>query len=165
MSVAASLSAERHPALAGMGRWWGSVIILALVLVLTVAGGLPGALVGGVTAVVWLWLGTPFAIGAAVVGYVSVVPPEASPLFGATIAVGLALLVLGDVLGRGAPFGVRALAVIFPVSMAALVWAVTLAEWGVLWQVAGVVLLGIATGLYLLHRLTLVRAGLVTEED
>lgn len=144
-------------------RWINAALLGVCALILTAVGGILGALVGALTVVAWYRLGTPFAVATGTIGFVLVVPPGSAPTLGAGIALLVGLLVVGDGIHRGFPLHILGGAIVLPVLGVAAVWGGVVSGWAPLWQLAGLLLLALAIGMYLVHRLTLLRAGLVPD--
>lgn len=146
------------------GRDWPTGVSLALLVVAfgIVAGPL-GVLAGITTAVVGYALGTPYALAAGHVALVAAVPNGIDPLSFVIVEAAFVAVLLAPMRRTASPGRIALVAVISAIALAGTAWLVVDSQ--SIWVAATAVLALLAIGAYGLHRLELVRLGLVPETD
>ncbi|SEV83829.1 hypothetical protein [Natrinema salifodinae] len=150
------------PATTGRG-WPTGVALLALVAAFGAVAGPVGAAAGAATALVGYGLGVPYAIAIGHVALLAWFPDGIDLISLAIVEAAFAAAVLAPLRRTASPGRVALVAVTSALSIAGSAWLV--ARWQPPWLAAATALALLALGAYGLHRLELVRLGLVPDAD
>ncbi|MFC6716034.1 hypothetical protein ACFQGT_17740 [Natrialbaceae archaeon GCM10025810] len=136
--------------------------VVVLVAGFAAAAGPIGALAGLATAVVGFLLGPPYAFAIGHIALVALFPDGIEPRAFALVEIGFVAVLIAPAWRTASPGRVAAVAVGSALALAGVAWAVVDGRSVAL--AAGALLVTFALTAYGLHRLELVRLGLVTDE-
>lgn len=158
------MSARIDAVPAATGRNWSTLISLAVIVVAfgAVAGPL-GALAGIATALVGYLFGIPYALAAGHVALVASFPDGIDPLPFIIVEVTFIAVLLSPVPWTESPGRITLVAITSTLTLAGAAWLIVDSQSLYLAATTVIVLLAIAS--YGLHRLELVRLGLVPDRE
>ncbi|SEP93351.1 hypothetical protein [Natrinema salaciae] len=149
---------------AANGRDWPTVVALvAVVVAFGVAAGPLGAFAGLATALVGVLLGAPYALAAGHVALVGVFPGAIGLDSFVVVEVAFATLLVAPLGRTASPVRISLVAIASALALAGTAWLVGGSQ--SIPVAAAAVLCLLATAAYGLHRLELVRLGLVSTDD
>lgn len=149
---------------AATGRDWLTVLaVVALVVAFGVAAGLLGLLAGLATAAIAYVLGLPYALAAGHVALIVTVPDGIDPFTLVLVEAAFMAVLLAPVRRTASPGRIALVAVTSVLALAGTAWLVVGSQ--SLWLAATTLLALLALTAYGIHRLALVRLGLVPTDS
>ncbi|MFB1066373.1 hypothetical protein [Natrinema sp. H-ect4] len=156
-----SVQIDAIPATAGRD-WLTGAALIALIVTFGIVAGPLGVLAGIATAIVGYLLGPPYALAAGHVALVASIPGELTLLSIGLVEAAFMAVLLAPIRRSTRPVHIALVAITTGFALAGIVWLTSDSQ--PLWLAAMLVLTLIAIALYGLHRLELVKLGLVSDE-
>lgn len=146
------------------GRAWGGwIACIVLVIAFSIASGLWGAFAGATVTLVWLALGTPYALAAGFVLLLALTPEGIEPFSVLLIGTGFVALLLAPTITATASRAYAISAVSATVTAGAFSWLLLQSQ--PVWIVAVSLIGAFALATYGLHRYQRLRLGLLDDAE